>query len=127
LKFPRLVIGGVTSGVGKTSITCSIIYGLKKQGYSIQPYKVGPDYIDPSYLSAVSGNECRNLDVWLMGKKELVKSFIKNSKSDIASLNMKLTSDISDLELLARRRPGVAYLAAGGTKRTYLLQLSNRN
>jgi cobyrinic acid a,c-diamide synthase len=84
LKFPRLIIAGTTSGVGKTSITCSIIYGLKKKGYSIQPYKVGPDYIDPSYLSAVSGNECRNLDVWLMGKKELVKSFVKNSKSDIS-------------------------------------------
>ncbi len=84
MKFPRFVIAGATSGVGKTSITCSIIYGLKKRGYSVQPFKVGPDYIDPSYLSAVSGNECRNLDVWLMGKQELVKSFTKNAKSDIS-------------------------------------------
>ena len=84
LKFPRLVVAGTTSGVGKTSITCSIIYGLKKKGYSIQPFKVGPDYIDPSYLSAVSENNCRNLDVWLMGKKEIEKSFVKNSQSDIS-------------------------------------------
>ena len=40
LKVPRLVIAGVTSGVGKTSITSAIIYGMKKRGYSIQPFKV---------------------------------------------------------------------------------------
>lgn len=84
MKFPRLVIAGATSGVGKTSITCSIIYALKKKGYSIQPFKVGPDYIDPSYLSSISENDCRNLDVWLMGKKQLEKSFAKNSQSDIS-------------------------------------------
>ena len=84
LKIPRLVIAGATSGVGKTSITSAIIYGIKKQGYSIQPFKVGPDYIDPSYLSTISGNDTRNLDVWLMGESELVHSFVKNSTSDIS-------------------------------------------
>jgi len=84
LKIPRLVIAGATSGVGKTSITSAIIYGIKKRGYSVQAFKVGPDYIDPSYLSAISGNETRNLDVWLMGENELVQSFVKNSTSDIS-------------------------------------------
>ena len=84
MKLPRLVIAGSTSGVGKTSITCGIIFGLKKRGYSIQPFKVGPDYIDPSYLSAISKNETKNLDVWLMGKQELIQSFTRNSKSDIS-------------------------------------------
>ena len=84
MKLPRLVIAGSTSGVGKTSITCAIIFGLKKRGYSIQPFKVGPDYIDPSYLSAISKNETKNLDVWLMGKQELIQSFTRNSKSDIS-------------------------------------------
>ena len=84
LKVPRLVIAGVTSGVGKTSITSAIIYGMKKRGYSIQPFKVGPDYIDPSYLSAISGNDTKNLDVWLMGKNELMKSFARNSASDVS-------------------------------------------
>ena len=84
MKLPRLVIAGSTSGVGKTSITCAIIFGLKKRGYSIQPFKVGPDYIDPSYLSAISKNETKNLDVWLMGKQELIHSFTRNSKSDIS-------------------------------------------
>jgi len=84
LKIPRLVIAGATSGVGKTSITSAIIYGIKKSGYSVQPFKVGPDYIDPSYLSAISKNDAKNLDVWLMGENELVQSFVKNSASDIS-------------------------------------------
>ena len=84
LKIPRLVVAGVTSGVGKTSITSAIIYGIKKRGYSIQPFKVGPDYIDPSYLSAISGKDAKNLDVWLMGESELQHSFVKNSTSDIS-------------------------------------------
>ena len=84
LKIPRLVVAGVTSGVGKTSITSAIIYGIKKRGYSIQPFKVGPDYIDPSYLSAISGKDAKNLDVWLMGESELLHSFVKNSTSDIS-------------------------------------------
>ena len=84
MRIPRLVIAGSTSGVGKTSITSAIIYGLKKRGYSVQPFKVGPDYIDPSYLSSISKNETKNLDVWLMGKQELIQSFTKNSNSDIS-------------------------------------------
>jgi len=84
LKIPRLVIAGATSGVGKTSITSAIIFGIKKHGYSVQPFKVGPDYIDPSYLSSISKNDAKNLDVWLMGENELVQSFVKNSASDVS-------------------------------------------
>ena len=84
MTIPRLVITGSSSGVGKTSITSAIIYGLKKRGYTVQPFKVGPDYIDPSYLSSIANNETRNLDVWLMGKSELLKSFVNNSTSDVS-------------------------------------------
>ena len=84
MKIPRIVLAGTTSGVGKTSITCSIIYALQKQGYSVQPFKVGPDYIDPSYLSSISNHDTYNLDVWLMGKNQLLNNFISNSKSDIS-------------------------------------------
>jgi len=83
-KIPRILIAGVTSGVGKTSITCSIIHGMKNKGYSVQPFKVGPDYIDPTYLSAISSNNARNLDSWIMGKEAVVQSFLKNSNSDIS-------------------------------------------
>jgi cobyrinic acid a,c-diamide synthase len=84
LRIPRIVIAGATSGVGKTSITCSIIYSLQKRGFSVQPFKVGPDYIDPGYLSSISRHETYNLDAWLMGKNQLLTSFVSNSKSDIS-------------------------------------------
>jgi len=84
LKIPRIVIAGATSGVGKTSITCSIIHSLQKHGFSVQPFKVGPDYIDPGYLSSISKHEAYNLDVWLMGKNQLLNSFISNSKSNVS-------------------------------------------
>ena len=80
MKIPRIILAGATSGVGKTSITCAIIHGLQKHGYSVQPFKVGPDYIDPSYLSSISKHDVYNLDVWLMGKNQLLNSFISNSK-----------------------------------------------
>ncbi|WP_101477951.1 cobyrinate a,c-diamide synthase [Candidatus Nitrosotalea bavarica] len=84
MKIPRIVLAGVTSGVGKTSITTAIIHGLREKGYSVQPFKVGPDFIDPSYLSSVSGKVARNLDVWMMGKNRVLKNFVKNSHQDIS-------------------------------------------
>jgi len=84
LKIPRIILAGTTSGVGKTSITCGIIYSLQKKGFSVQSFKVGPDYIDPSYLSTISKKDVYNLDVWLMGKDHLLESFVEHSKSDIS-------------------------------------------
>jgi len=84
LKNPSFFVAVVTIGVGKTSISSAIINGIKKRGYRIQPFKVGPDYIDPSYLSAISGKDAKNLDVWLMGESEVLHSFVKNSTSDIS-------------------------------------------
>ena len=84
MKIKRIVLAGATSGVGKTSITCAIIYALQKRGFSVQPFKVGPDYIDPNYLSTISKNETYNLDVWLMGQKQVLDSFVSHSNSDIS-------------------------------------------
>lgn len=84
MKIPRIVLAGATSGVGKTSISCGLIYALQKQGHSVQPFKVGPDYIDPSYLSSISKQEACNLDAWLMGSRQVLESFASNSNSDIS-------------------------------------------
>ena len=84
MKVSRIIIAGATSGVGKTSITCSIIYALQKHSFSVQPFKVGPDYIDPGYLTSISKNETYNLDAWLMGENQLLNSFTSNSKSSIS-------------------------------------------
>lgn len=84
LHMPRIVVGGATSGVGKTVITCGLIYGLRRRGYTVQPFKVGPDYIDPTYLGAVSENAAHNLDVWLMGAGGVTDEFVRHSGSDIS-------------------------------------------
>ena len=79
MKIPRVVLAGTASGVGKTSISCGLAYALQRRGYSVQPFKVGPDYIDPSYLSSISKHEACNLDAWLMGKDQVLQSFVFNS------------------------------------------------
>lgn len=84
MKIPRIVLSGTSSGVGKTSITAAIIHGMKKRGYLVQPFKVGPDFIDPTYLSAVAKRPARNLDAWLMGERGVLKDFVQNSRGDIS-------------------------------------------
>ena len=57
-----LLIAGERSGVGKTTVTISLLAWLSQQNYQIQSFKVGPDYIDPMFHCAVTHRPCRNLD-----------------------------------------------------------------
>ena len=85
MNIPRIVIGGVTSAVGKTTISTAIMYTLKQKGLQVQPFKVGPDFIDPSYHTYVTGRQSRNLDVWMMGENGVLKCFHNaSSGADIA-------------------------------------------
>ncbi|HEY9405879.1 MAG TPA: cobyrinate a,c-diamide synthase [Nitrososphaera sp.] len=75
MQVSRVVVAGVTSGVGKTSVALGIMRGLSKRGLRVQPFKVGPDFIDPSYHSMISNRKSRNLDVWMMGRKGVLECF----------------------------------------------------
>jgi len=85
LSVKKIVIAGVASGVGKTTVSGAVIYSLKKKGFSVQPFKIGPDFIDVSYHSLISGRQCRNLDVWMMRAGGVLDSFSESCvDADIA-------------------------------------------
>jgi len=64
-----VVISGDRSGSGKTSVTLALA-ALLARDKTVQTFKVGMDYIDPSYLSAVTGRPCRNLDGFVLSRAE---------------------------------------------------------
>lgn len=80
MKTPRLLIAGTNSGVGKTTLSTAIMASLSKRGLNVQPFKVGPDYIDPGYHTAATGRLCRNLDWWMLGEETLRELFIRSAE-----------------------------------------------
>jgi len=84
-RIPRIVVAGQSSGVGKTTLTVGLNAALTRQGHWVQPFKCGPDYIDPMYHSQAAGHICRNLDTWMLPKERVKQNFIKASHAaDIA-------------------------------------------
>ncbi len=84
-KFPRLIIAATQSGAGKTTIVAGILSALKNRGLKVQPYKVGPDYIDTGFHKIASGKSAHNLDSWLVGEERLADIFFETfADADIA-------------------------------------------
>ncbi len=82
---PRIVIAGTNSGVGKTSVTLALVCALRKRGLRVQTFKVGPDFLDPTYLTLASGRPCYNLDGWMTDKAYVQNLFINKAvNADIA-------------------------------------------
>src|SRR5947209_16671829 len=85
LTIPRIVLAGMSSGVGKTTITTAFIANLRARGIRVQPFKVGPDYIDPSHLAFAASQPCYNLDTWMMPPSRMLDIFCSTAASaDIA-------------------------------------------
>ena len=85
IKFMTVIIAGERSGVGKTTVTLSLLSSLCRQGVSVQSFKVGPDYIDPMFHQYVTNQPCRNLDAVLTSQQYIQRCFkLHSEKSEYA-------------------------------------------
>ncbi len=79
------MIAGTNSGVGKTTVTLGIMSALIQKGINVQGFKSGPDYIDPSHHTFVTGNASRNLDTWVMDNNTCRELFERSAvNSDLS-------------------------------------------
>lgn len=80
-----IVIAATNSGCGKTTFTAGLLNALRKRALEVQPFKCGPDYIDPLYHLAASGRQSVNLDARLASRKHLRNVFLHySSAADIS-------------------------------------------
>jgi cobyrinic acid a,c-diamide synthase len=82
---PRIVVAGTHSGVGKTTVASGLMAALSRKGLRVAPFKVGPDFIDPSYHALATGRPGRNLDAFLSGPDLVAPLFAHGSRgADVA-------------------------------------------
>ena len=81
----HLLISAAHKSSGKTTVTLGLCAALRARGYAVQPFKKGPDYIDPMWLNEAAGRACHNLDFYTMGVQEIRESFARHTQNaDIA-------------------------------------------
>ena len=97
--IPRLVIGDPASGSGKTTFSMGLMAAFCRQGFKVQPFKVGPDYIDPAFHTAITGRNSINLDSWMLSDtyiKEMFERYAQEADLSIVEGVMGLYDGYGD-------------------------------
>lgn len=110
VRIPRVLIAGTHSGVGKTTVTLGLMAALKHRDLAVQPFKVGPDYLDPSHHTRVSGRMCRNLDTWLL-RPRAVAAVFQHASADAALAIVEGVMGLFDGHASTSERGSTAELA----------------
>lgn len=75
------ILAGTASNVGKTTVTTAILHAFTQEGLKVQAFKCGPDYLDPTFHSFVTGVPSINLDLHLMSQEALVETFTRHGQT----------------------------------------------
>ncbi|GAA5514172.1 cobyrinate a,c-diamide synthase [Deinococcus carri] len=125
----RLVLAAPHSGSGKTTVASLLCLALRQRGLKVAPFKLGPDYLDPTHLTRAAGHPARNLDSFLLPPTRLRELFARAAAGvDISILEGVMglydgrdpASDAHSTADLARllEAPVVLVIDAGGSART---------
>ncbi len=76
---PRITIGALKGGSGKTILSLGLIAAWREKGHRIAPFKKGPDFIDAGWLTLAAARPCHNLDPFMMNNEQIVQSFVSHS------------------------------------------------
>jgi len=83
MRVSGLLVSAPASGTGKTTVMLGLLRALAQDGLTVQPFKSGPDYIDPAFHGAAAGRESFNLDTWAMGPDLLAEVAARSAGADL--------------------------------------------
>lgn len=86
ISHPRILISSFRGSSAKTMISLGIIVSFMRRGLKVFPYKKGPDYIDAAWLAAAAGEECKHLDVFMMGETGVKEVFFSRLQENSISI-----------------------------------------
>ena len=94
----KILISAAHKSSGKTTVSIGLCAALVERGKQVQPFKKGPDYIDPMWLGMAAGRSCYNLDFYLCSNEEIEQEFANrtvNCDTAIVEANMGLYDGMS--------------------------------